>query len=240
VSTPDLLLLIGMFVGAAVVGLVILFAGIFALIKLGGALAGLPAVRNGLLARGMDRRLADQILVELEAETGGVGIAIFLLLVGVPAVGFGIYELSGMYAPDTFELLLYPAPGALAIIGGLWLFVRGRRIDPDASPLHRAIVTRAANVTALVPTTQLLNINVTTSMDALARTRVTQLRPIPHVAVLFDDGSEHLVRAFHDADAMATEVLRCLHAQLPHARVEAFVPSWRSTQRSSPQQPSVA
>lgn len=221
-STLDFLWVVGSIVGGVLVVVVGSIVGLFIIIKLGGALAGLPRVRASLVARGIDPRLADRMFVELETTTDGMTLGILAVLAGGLALAFGLYTLSRTYAPELDETLVYSAPGLLLLAIGAWLLVRSRRIDADRSATHRALVTRAGHVTTLVPTMIWLNLDVTTAADALTSTRVTQWRPIPHVIVIFDDGTEHAVRAFHDGDAFALELAHCLSAMLPHARLEPF------------------
>jgi len=226
------LALLGTIVGGVVVLLVVLIAGGWAVAKLGDALNGLPRTRASLIARGVDARLADRIVDELAAENAGMGCGLLFGGLGVCALGYGLYTLAGMYAPEPDELLLYPAPGLLGLLIASVLVIRARRIDADSSATHRALVTRASEVTTLVPTTKPLNLNITTTADALAQTRVTQWTPVPHVVLVYRDGSHFAVRAFDDRDHLSTSLLQALRTALPNTPVEPFRPTFAAPDAS--------
>jgi hypothetical protein len=228
VSGGAFFLVLAYVLGIVLVVLVVAIVGMVVFGKLGDAIKGLPRIRRSLAGRGLDRRVVDRIMSELEIGTGSMGAAVFAVVAGTIGLALGIYEVAGMWSPEPEELVLYPAPGAFVLLVGLVLAWRSRRVDLDVSVTHRALVTRGPRAVALVPTMIALNLDVTTTLDALAKTRVTRWTPVPHVVVVYDDQTEFAVRAFHDQDALAHELLGCLHALLPGARVEGFVPAWRA------------
>lgn len=225
-SSLGFLALLGIVLGGVLALLVVFIAGAWVVAKLGDVVSGLPRVRASLLGRGLDARLADRVIEELEKENGGMGCGLLIGGLALAALGYGLYTLAGMYAPETDELLLYPAPGLLGLLVAGVLVVRARRIDADASATHRALITRASEVSALVPTTKQLNLDISTTGDALARTRVTQWTPVPHVMLVYRDGSYFAVRAFDDRDHHSTSLIEALRTALPNVPVEPFRPTF--------------
>lgn len=214
---------LGTVLGGVLALLVVGLIGLWLVMKLDASIAGVPRVHAALIARGMDRRLADRIRDELELTSGGVGCGAVVGLVGLAALATGGYFLFGMYRPEPLEWLLYLAPGVVVTGIALVMVVRARRVDPDTSELHRRLVTEGPRVRVLVRATVRTRVNITTAGDALAGQRVTQMQLLPHVIVVHEDGTELAIRALEDADVVLTETVRALQGVVPHARVTADV-----------------
>lgn len=180
-------------------------------------LSGLSAIRAALRKRPLHEHFVELIITELRPHTDGVTGALALLVLGLAILlGGRLLHLQPGLNPE-FVALHVPAVAFLAWAGYL---LNQKRVKPEDSLLYRTLFMAPSSILELVPTTVLMSLNVTTLVDALAQTRVTQTNtPVPHVLMRLRDGSHQLLRALHDQDFGAVQALAELRRVLPEVHV---------------------